>query len=50
MNLMESNKCYISFVDAEGPVFKHQGVSGHSFDYASMCFQLERWWPNSTYT
>ena len=36
MKLVQYNKCLVSIVDTDGLVLQHQGISGHSAEYAPM--------------
>ena len=40
MKLDQYNGCIISTGDTDGLVLKHQGISSHNAEYASMYFQL----------
>ena len=40
MKLVQYNEFFISIVDTDGLVLKHQGISCHKADYASMCFPV----------
>ena len=40
MKLVQYNERLISTEDTDGLVLKHQGISSHSADNPSMCFQV----------
>ena len=40
MKLAQYNECLISFVDTDGLVPSHQGISSHSADYTPMRFPV----------
>ena len=40
MKLVQYNEYFVSTVDTDGLVLKHQGISSHSADYSPMHFQL----------
>ena len=42
MKLFQYNEYFISTVDTDALVLKHQGISSHSAEYAPICFQLLR--------